>query len=198
MMQAPASVAAATCPHCAVDMREVAARARTGYLILLDQCPQCGGVWCDRWELFPLAPEDAARIDAVDEQRLAATAVAPRASGRCPRCTSPLQPFRDPMLPLDARIERCRVCDGMWMNRGELAGAKRRSPPTRITSDAALAQLAGTIGSETKWAKVANLDAATYAVDDDDGATPSDTRALLWSSVPWIVLRALLRLVLRV
>ena len=44
----------APCPHCAVTMREVTAHARTGYGLLLDQCPRCGGIWCDRWELFPL------------------------------------------------------------------------------------------------------------------------------------------------
>lgn len=193
----PAGAPPAACPHCRVPMREVAARARTGYLVLLDQCEQCGGVWCDRWELFPLAPEEAERIDAVDEAQLGSAITPARAPGRCPRCTAPLQMFRDPMLPPDARIERCRVCDGMWMNRGELARAKRRSPPTRSASNAALAQLAGSVGADCTWSKVKNLDAATYAceVDDDDAR---DTRALLWSTAPWIVLRALLRILLRV
>lgn len=177
-------------------MRPVAARARTGYLIALDQCPQCGGVWCDRWELFPLAPEEAARIDAVDEAQLHAATAPATSPGRCPRCTAALQPFRDPLLPADARIERCRVCDGMWMNRGELARAKKRSPPTHAPpSSAALAQLATSVGTTSNWSTVANLDAATYAVDDDD--TP-DTREILWSNAPWIVARALLGLLLGV
>lgn len=186
----------ALCPHCAVAMREVAARARTGYLIALDQCAQCGGVWCDRWELFPLAPEEAQRIDTVDQAQLHAPTTPTRAPGRCPRCTAALQPFRDPTLPPDARIERCRVCDGMWMNRGELARAKQRSPPTRALPAEALAHIASAYGATATWSKVANLDAATYSSDRDDSDDALDKPSLLWSSAPWIVLRALLRLLL--
>jgi Zn-finger nucleic acid-binding protein len=179
-------------------MHEVAARTRTGYLIALDQCRQCGGVWCDRWELFPLAVEEARRIDPVDEARLhAPTDVAP-APGRCPRCTTALQAFRDPWLPADAAIERCRVCDGMWMNRGELARAKQRSPPTPAARDTALRGLAASVGADSAWSQVTNLDAATYVADCDGGAEEAETGALLWSTAPWIVLRALLRLLLRV
>jgi Zn-finger nucleic acid-binding protein len=39
---------ALTCPQCASPMNEVKAEAITGYLIVLDQCPHCGGIWCDR------------------------------------------------------------------------------------------------------------------------------------------------------
>lgn len=192
MMPQPAA-AEPRCPHCACAMREVAARARTGYLILLDQCPQCGGVWCDRWELFPLTAEDAVRIDAVDNARLRQPSHTPETPGRCPRCTAPLQPFRDPMLPHDAHIERCRVCDGMWMNRGELSRLKQRTPPTRPPAN--LAQLAASIGTATSWSRVANLDAATYAHDVEDEPAPN-LRATIASAGPWIVLQALLRLLL--
>ena len=181
------------CPHCAVAMREVAARTRSGYLVLLDQCSHCGGVWCDRWELFPLAPEEARRIDNVDEKLLHSATAGARDPGHCPRCTTTLQLFHDPLLPPDARIERCRVCDGMWMNRGELSRIKRRSPPSH-----ALAALGTSIGADSAWSKVTNLDAATYATDVDASDDESDTRELLWSTAPWIVLRALLRLLLRV
>jgi Zn-finger nucleic acid-binding protein len=186
------------CPHCAVPMREVTARARTGYLIALDQCPQCGGVWCDRWELFPLAPEEADRIDAVDQAHLHAATTPATSPGRCPRCTAPLQPFHDPLLPPDARIERCRVCDGMWMNRGELARAKQHSPPTHAPTRAALEKLAASVGAASNWSKVSNLDAATYAADDDSDDDTPDARTLLWWNAPWIVVRTLLRLLLRV
>jgi Zn-finger nucleic acid-binding protein len=178
-------------------MREVAARARSGYLILLDQCPQCGGVWCDRWELFPITAEEAVSIDPVDEARLqAATPPAPT-PGRCPRCTSALRPFRDPALPPDARIERCAVCDGMWMNRGELARAKRRSRPAASPSAEALARIGTAYGASSRWSTVANLDAATYAPDHTAGEEMPDTGALVRSTAPWIVLRALLHLLLR-
>lgn len=192
MMPQPRATAV-RCPHCPCAMQQVAARARSGYMILLDQCPQCGGVWCDRWELFPLTAEEAARIDRVDGGQLRAASDTPNAPGRCPRCTAPLQPFRDPLLPPDAHIERCRVCDGMWMNRGELRRAKRRTPASHPHAD--LAQLAARIGTGTSWSHVANLDAATYAHDVD--STPaSDARATITSAGPWIVAQSLLRLLL--
>jgi len=190
--------AAASCPHCAVSMREVSARARSGYLVLLDQCPQCGGVWCDRWELYPLAADEAARIDPVDDTLLRATAAPTGSPGRCPRCTAALQPFRDRALPADARIERCAVCDGMWMNRGELARAKRRTPPTAAPRSETLERLTAAYGATSHWSKVANLDAATYADDGADAHENLDTGALVWSTAPWIVLRALLHLLLRI
>ena len=192
MMPQP-TAAAALCPHCGCAMREVAARARTGYMILLDQCPQCGGVWCDRWELFPLTAEEAARIDAVDTTQLQHPTTAPSTPGRCPRCTAPLQRFRDPMLPHDAHIERCRVCDGMWVNRGELSRLKARTPPSHAPAN--LDQLAASIGTGTSWSRVANLDAATYAHDVEREAAP-DVRATIASAGPWIVLQSLLRLLL--
>lgn len=79
------------------------------------------------------------------------------------------------------------------MNRGELARAKSHSPPTRAADGSALA---ARIGADSTWSKVTNLDAATYAVDRADDS--AETRALLWSTAPWIVLRVLLRLLLRV
>ena len=85
----------------------------------------------------------------------------------------------------------------MWMNRGELARAKTRT--ARATPRAeVLAQLAATYGAPSTWSKVANLDAATYARDGDPDGETADVGSLLWSSAPWIVLRALLRLLLRV
>jgi Zn-finger nucleic acid-binding protein len=178
-------------------MREATARARTGYLIVLDQCPQCGGVWCDRWELFPLSSEEAQRLDPVEPERLHAPTSAPANAGICPRCETELRRFRDPLLPADARIERCPVCDGMWLNRGELRRMKGAAAPTTTSSPADVERLAETLGAAATWPKVTDIDGALHAVDDtpDDAA---EVRSVLWSVSAWIVLRALLRLVFRV
>jgi hypothetical protein len=47
------------CPQCDVSMRQVTARANPGSLIQLEQCAECGGIWCDKWELFPGRSETA-------------------------------------------------------------------------------------------------------------------------------------------
>jgi Zn-finger nucleic acid-binding protein len=101
-------------------MSEARAEATTGYLIVLDQCPRCGGIWCDRWELYPVTAEAAVRLDAVDKEALWHPTAAATVPLECPRCRACMRRFRDPVLPPDAHIERCPNCDGMWLNRGEL------------------------------------------------------------------------------
>ena len=54
------------CPRCNREMAEVAARAAPGSLIQLDQCRKCGGIWCDKWELFPVDGDEAERLEPVD------------------------------------------------------------------------------------------------------------------------------------
>src|SRR5512140_2259715 len=113
---------ALSCPQCASEMKEVKATATTGYLLALDQCPRCGGIWTDRWEVFPLSGAAADRLDPVDTAALHAPQPANgalRAPAECPRCRARLREFTDPTLPPDARIERCLNCEGMWFNRGE-------------------------------------------------------------------------------
>ncbi len=186
------------CPHCSVALREVNARACSGYLIVLDQCPQCGGIWCDRWELFPLAADEAARLDPVDTKSLGASArKGGVATGRCPRCAIPLRRFRDPVLPADTRIERCRVCDGMWLNRGELARVKRRAAARARPRDDALERLAASYAASSKWTRVPDLDGALQQREEDIGDA-AELRSTLWSTIPWVVLNTVLRLLLKV
>ena len=187
----------ALCPHCRTAMREATARARTGYLIVLDQCPACGGVWCDRWELFPLSSDEARRLDPVEAERLHAPAGEPNAAGICPRCETELRAFRDPLLPADARIERCRVCEGMWLNRGELRRMKEAATATKAPSAADVEQLAERLGAAATWPKVTDIDAALHAVDEPS-SDPRELRSALWSASAWIALQALLRLLFRV
>lgn len=183
------------CPHCATALREVGARARTGYLLALDQCDKCGGIWCDRWELFPIDPGDVARLDPIDDGRLRAPVPIPDAAGRCPRCAVALHRFRDPLLPAEAHIERCRVCEGMWLNRGELSRVKRRAASKERPRDADLERIAEAYGHKAAWSKVDDITPAMLPVDDgDDG---SALRPFPWASTAWLVLRSLLQLLLR-
>ena len=183
----------APCPHCAVTMDQVTAHARSGYCLILDQCRRCGGIWCDRWELYPLDAAEAARLDPVDEPHLQTAPLPPAGPGTCPRCTSPLRPFRDPALPADARIERCPVCDGMWLNRGELGRTKHRAaaPPDRAR------HLTDALARGATWAQVSNLDAATYETDEPPTDDAASWLAWLRSAGPWVALAALMRLFLR-
>jgi Zn-finger nucleic acid-binding protein len=105
-------------------MNEVTVRANPGSLIQLDQCGQCGGIWCDKWELFPVDPDEAGRLEPLDEKLLTAATELAQKTLYCPRCTSKLAVFKDPMLPKEIVLQRCSRCEGIWLNRGQLSRYK--------------------------------------------------------------------------
>lgn len=118
------------CPLCDRPMNEVTARANPGSLIVLDQCRQCGGIWCDKWELFPVQPDEGLRLDPLDEE-LFRTSVKLSKTLYCPRCTGQLSLFKEPLLPPEIQLQRCRRCEGIWLNRGQFGRYKRYQKNTR-------------------------------------------------------------------
>lgn len=119
------------CLQCKIPMHAVTARANPGSLIELDQCQKCGGIWCDKWELFPIQPEEAARLEPVDEDLLRSPSQSTNQTLHCPRCTARLARLRDPVLGPDIQFQRCPKCDGIWLNRGQLTRYKRHQKKTR-------------------------------------------------------------------
>lgn len=119
------------CPQCDVPMQEAAVRANPGSLIQLDQCLRCGGIWCDKWELFSLDPDDAERLDTVNEELLAALTGTASQALYCPRCTSKLARLKEPLLPEDIILQRCTRCEGIWLNRGQMTRYKNYQKITR-------------------------------------------------------------------
>lgn len=186
----------ARCPNCDVRLKPVAARTRTGYLIALDQCQQCGGLWCDRFELFPIAADAVNALDPVDQPALWAPVASVKRDLKCPRCRTALRRFQDPLIPGDARIERCIACEGLWLNRGELrrfAGARAAKRP--VLSDAAIEQIAQRAAPPALSTPVATLGSVDQASQSDTDEPLSATAAFLRSAA-WLVLLALLRLLL--
>jgi Zn-finger nucleic acid-binding protein len=112
-------------------MAEVMARANPGSLIQLDQCRQCGGIWCDKWELFPVDTEEADRLDPVNQDLLREAFRRPQKALYCPRCADELRVCADPVLPKDIQLWRCRHCDGIWLNRGQFQRYKNYQTNTR-------------------------------------------------------------------
>ncbi len=184
------------CPDCGSALHHVSARARTGYMLSLDRCAGCGGIWFDRWELFPLHDDEVARLDAVDVASLNRPD-AKDGPGICPRCEIRLIAFQDANLPSDASIERCRVCEGMWLQRGQLriVRAGRENPSQPITDDA-LAAMVKAYSKDVDWSHVTNLDHATHETEMPPPDL-DDVASTAWSVLPWIVLQTLFRLLLR-
>jgi Zn-finger nucleic acid-binding protein len=189
----------ARCPNCDARLKAVSARARTGYLIALDQCPQCGGLWCDRFELFPIDAADVHTLDPLDQPALWAPVASVKRDLKCPRCRAALRRFHDPLLPADARIERCPACEGLWLNRGELRRFKqaRAAPASRPAplSDAAiqqLAQRAAPVPASAPVACLAQVDRPSQVETEE----PAAGIGAWLRSAGWLILLALLRLLL--
>ena len=142
------------CPQCSREMAEVTARATPGTLIQLDQCKQCGGIWCDKWELFPLDADEAGKLDPVDEDLLRNLVPLEKKTLYCPRCADELAVFADPILPPEIQLRRCRHCDGLWLNRGQFRRYKEYQRNTRLKrmSDAKIAaKLPEVYGDPKSW-----------------------------------------------
>ncbi len=116
-------------------------RANPGSLIQLDQCQQCGGIWCDRWELFPIQGEEAARLDSFNEALLTSPDPSTPKTLYCPRCTAELHTLEEPLLPKEIILQRCLRCDGIWLNRGQLTRYKNYQRDTRMKNTGAEAVL---------------------------------------------------------
>jgi Zn-finger nucleic acid-binding protein len=124
-------------------MNEVTAHANPGQLIILDQCPKCGGIWCDKWELFPIQAEEASRLDPVDDRLLRELRpIDDKKKLYCPRCTAQLLSAKDSALPPDLQLRRCLKCDGIWLNRGQFTRFKAEQQKIRANK-MAHAKLAG-------------------------------------------------------
>jgi predicted Zn finger-like uncharacterized protein len=196
---------ALTCPQCASPMNEVKAEAITGYLIVLDQCPRCGGIWCDRWELYPVTAAAAERLDGVDQAALWQLTAEADAQLECPRCRARMYRFHDPAIPPDARIERCPNCDGMWLNRGELRRFKERGAQLPGSAQAAESHSVSepqldhlthqALGDPQSWPTVRRLDDVEAPKAEADAV---EIGSELKSSAVWLIARAALRLLLHV
>jgi Zn-finger nucleic acid-binding protein len=181
-------------------MNEVTAEATTGYLVALDQCPRCGGIWCDRWELYPVTRAAAERLDPVDAEALRLPIPPAAEQLECPRCRARMRRLRDPSLPDDARVERCPNCDGMWLNRGELRRFKLRSGSPAVSkpiTDAELDRIAQQARRDPRaWPTVSTLGAAFDAAADDTDA--DEVRGEIVSGAAWLIARAVLRLLFHI
>ena len=189
-----------TCPLCTLQMKEVTARATLGYSIVLDQCSRCGGIWCDRWELYPLTGAAADRLDPIDREALQQSAPIGATPLACPRCRARMQRLRDPSLSQDACIERCPNCDGMWLNRGELRRFKRRGTSEGVPACALTATQIDELAGETCPAVHATpVSHLADAFDAADGAPdPGEVHKQILSGAAWLIARTALRLLLHV
>ena len=107
------------CPNDNAEMRQVKAESHYGQTVILDQCPHCGGIWFDSFELYTPRPGEAEKIELLNVPDLLSSAAIRNGSLLCPRDRIPLIRFSDPFFPKDLILARCEACNGFWLNRGE-------------------------------------------------------------------------------
>jgi Zn-finger nucleic acid-binding protein len=179
-------------------MAEVIARANPGSLIQIDQCGTCGGIWCDKWELFPIDGEEVARLDRFDGQRLRTPEPAAKKILYCPRCADALAVFADPILPKEIQLRRCRHCDGLWLKPGEFRRYKEHQKSTRskkMSDEKIIAKLPQVYADPKAWVVTGTQGIFAYPRPVQEDVNLAE--ATITDAVK-LVLQSLLRMVLGV
>jgi len=107
------------CPNENTEMQQVKAESFYGQTVVLDQCPECGGIWFDSCELYMPRHGEADKIESLDSDLLKFSSGIQNDRLLCPKDRSLLTRFSDPFFPDDLILARCQVCSGFWLNRGE-------------------------------------------------------------------------------
>lgn len=186
------------CPQCQGEMNEVTAQANPGQLIVLDQCGQCGGIWCDKWELFPLDCDEAERIDPLNQELLKDQTKLTHKPLFCPRCTAALAIFAEPMLPKEIQLQRCNRCDGIWLNRGQFRRYKQFQQRTRtqkLGADGLIAKLPSVYQNPKSWVVTGTQGIYAYPRGEPE---PDEVVEKSLSAAGKIILQSLLRLMIGV
>lgn len=177
-------------------MSEVVVRGNPGSLIQLDQCGKCGGIWCDKWELFPVEAAEADLLDPLDENLLYEKIALPQKTLYCPRCADALHVFADPILPKDIQLLRCRHCDGIWLNRGQFHRYKDFQKGTRsvkMGKEAIVAKLPEAIANPKSWVLTGTKGIYAYPSGEEErddllGKSLGDSAKLVLQSLVRMIL----------
>lgn len=111
------------CPNCQTKFKKVLAKCWYNFNVELDQCPNCGGIWCDKYELYRVSPEGVETIEKLDVKKLREFKPIKK-DLICPRCKIALEEFKDPYFPKQIKLGHCPNCGGFWLNRGALVKFK--------------------------------------------------------------------------
>jgi Zn-finger nucleic acid-binding protein len=109
------------CPNDSIELRTVKAESHYGQTVVLDQCPQCGGLWFDGFEMYMVKQGQADKIELLNVDILRTPSSIENSELLCPRDRAELVRFTDAFFPKDIIIARCPACNGFWLNRGEFS-----------------------------------------------------------------------------
>jgi len=102
------------CPKChGIELLQAKSKSTS---VMIDQCPECNGMWFDRGELERLLD---VVVDGLETPRNAELSVR-----KCPRCTHRLRAISYRSTHID--VDACPKCTGIWLDGGELQRIRDR------------------------------------------------------------------------
>lgn len=107
------------CPNDHAELYQVKILTKYGQPLFVDQCNTCGGIWFDQMELYRAKQGEAEKIELLDVENLLFPTPVIDTVHNCPKDGAKLFRFTDKYFPQNIIVERCPVCDGFWLNRGE-------------------------------------------------------------------------------
>lgn len=107
------------CPNCQATFNNMRVPNNEGLPVLVNQCPNCGGVWFDRYGLYEISLKEAEEIEELDQSSVNRFIPIQR-DMKCPRDGALMNRFVDENIPSNIHILRCDKCGGVWLNKGEL------------------------------------------------------------------------------
>jgi Zn-finger nucleic acid-binding protein len=128
------------CPNDNTEMSQVKIESYYAQPILLEQCKDCGGIWFDEMKLFSARNGEAEKIEVLDSKSLWTPTKMVKRIRRCPSDQSELFRFRDRYFLKGIVLERCPLCNGIFLNRGDFtkfqhARQELKRPKDRSSED---------------------------------------------------------------
>jgi len=104
------------CPECSVPLKSFAFHE-----VMLDECPDCGGVWFDDGELKRCQAGGTIGLVEIEDEIVPAVSihVADDHGRLCPCCDFRLTTYRY-LYTSDILLDECEKCFGVWVQDGEL------------------------------------------------------------------------------
>ena len=103
----------------------------------------------------------------------------------------------DPILPKEIQLQRCRHCDGIWLNRGQFHRYKdyqRGTRAVKMSEEKIVAKLPEVYANPKSWVVTGTKGIYAYPRgEEDDGA---DLVAKSFGSTAKLVLQSLVRMIL--
>jgi len=99
-------------------------KCRVGTSVKINQCPNCGGVWCDSDQFYRVDPDNAEELIEFDQDKFNHQRPAHNELS-CPGCSSELKAINDRLIPDDLDLEKCSNCRGVWAKAGTFLRYKK-------------------------------------------------------------------------